>query len=159
MKKKSKLIGLSILLIAPYLAHADEILERVMSTEESKVLSTIEAMTAAFHAGDIDGIMKTYQHDAKVAFMPGSPLSNPVQIRQGFQEAFSIKPRFTYGDHEVVVTGNIAVHTAPWVMKGEAPDGSPVEQKGLSVAVLQRQENGEWLIAIDNPHGDHLNGR
>ena len=41
-------------------------------------------------------------------------------------------------------------------MKGKTPDGQGIEQSGLSVAILRKQADGEWLMVIDNPHGQHL---
>ncbi len=55
-----------------------------------------------------------------------------------------------------MVQGDIAVHFAPWTMTGTAPDGTEIKQTGLSVAVLRKQADGNWLMVIDNPHGQHL---
>ncbi len=65
-------------------------------------------------------------------------------------------PKFEFGQNEVIVTGDIAVHSMPWSMTGTAPDGTKVEQGGLSIAVLRRQPDGNWLMVIDNPHGQRL---
>lgn len=52
--------------------------------------------------------------------------------------------------------GNVALHLAPWTMTGTLPDGTPVSQTGLSVAVMRRQPDGAWRMVIDHPYGDHL---
>ncbi|MCP4500744.1 MAG: hypothetical protein GY822_12355 [Deltaproteobacteria bacterium] len=36
------------------------------------------------------------------------------------------------------------------------PDGQNIEQKGLSAAVLRKNEQGEWCIVIDDPHAQFL---
>ena len=41
-------------------------------------------------------------------------------------------------------------------MRATAPDGTKIQERGLSVAVLRRQPDGQWLMVIDNPHGQHL---
>jgi ketosteroid isomerase-like protein len=41
-------------------------------------------------------------------------------------------------------------------MTGTAPDGTPIRQSGLSVAVLRKQADGKWLMVFDNPFGQHL---
>ena len=41
-------------------------------------------------------------------------------------------------------------------MTGKTPDGFPIEQSGFSVVVLRKQTDGQWLMVIDNPFGDHL---
>ena len=130
-----------------------------MSTDEKNVLNTIEQMTAAFHKGDLEGIMETYEKDALVVFKPKTPVSDEAQLRGMFQQMFPVNPKFTYGEHEVFVAGDIAIHFTPWNMTGKTPDGTELQDNGLSVAVLRRQENGEWLMVIDNPYGHHvLNG-
>ena len=120
------------------------------------VIAAVERLTAAFHAADLEGVMKSYAPTATVVFEPGAPASDPVAIRAGFGGFFKVSPRFEYSGHEVVIAGDTAVHFAPWTMKGIAPDGTPVQQRGLSVAVLNRQPDGSWRMVIDNPHGQRL---
>jgi len=127
-----------------------------MSTQQKEILATVEKMTAAFHAGDIDGVMNSYEPTATVVFEPANPISDPAVIQSMFQGAFSLDPEFSYSGHEVYIAGDIAIHFAPWTMTGTMPDGAQVEQAGLSVAVLRRQSDGRWLMVIDNPHGQHL---
>ncbi len=129
-----------------------------MSATESEkaVLNAVEAMTTAFHAKDIDGVMASYAPGATIVFEPGVTLQDPAAQREAFEGFFALSPRFTYSGHEVVVSGNRAVHVAPWTMRGTQPDGQAVEMTGLSVAVLERQPGGGWLMVIDNPYGDHL---
>jgi ketosteroid isomerase-like protein len=123
---------------------------------ETDVIGIIERMTAAFQAGDLDAVMGTYEPGAAVAFEPGRPVSDPVVMRETFAAWMALSPRFDYSGHEVLIAGDLAVHVAPWTMRGRGPDGSRIEQRGLSVAVLRRQPSGDWLMVIDNPHGQRL---
>lgn len=127
-----------------------------MKPEESAVLNVITTMTNAFQKGDYDAVMGTYEKNASVAFEPGKPISDAAVIRQMFEGFGAMKPEFSYAGHEVIVEGDIAVHFAPWTMTGTGPDGSTVEQSGLSVAVLRKQADGSWRMVIDNPHGSRL---
>ncbi|PCK02980.1 MAG: hypothetical protein COA42_21545 [Alteromonadaceae bacterium] len=157
MKTKfSRAIALVTLLLASYSINAAQENKQIMNIEEKKVLATIESMTAAFHAKDIDGVLKSYAPKANVVFEAGMPITDKSQMKEMFQGAFSIDPRFEYSGHEVFIADDVAVHIAPWVMTGKAPDGTKIEQSGLSVAVLKRQESGDWLMVIDNPHGGNL---
>src|SRR5262245_8929157 len=113
-------------------------------------------MTAAFQNGDLENVMNAYEHNAVIVFEPGRPVSDPAVVRATFKQWFAMSPRFEYAGHDVLVAGDVAVHIAPWTMKGKAADGAPIEQSGLSVAVLRRQSDGRWLMVIDNPHGQHL---
>jgi ketosteroid isomerase-like protein len=127
-----------------------------MDQAVNEVVGTVERMTAAFQAGDVDAVMKTYEAGAVVAFEPGHPVRDSSLMRQAFAEWCALSPRFVYRGHEVLVAGDLAVHLAPWQMRGTAPGGVAIEQGGLSVAVLRRQPSGDWLMVIDNPHGQWL---
>ena len=120
------------------------------------VIAAVEGMTDAFHRADLDGVLAAYADGAVVAFEPGKPVSDEAALRAGFRMFFGFNPRFTYGGHEVLVAGDLALHFAPWTMNGTGPDGRPLRQSGLSVALLRRGSDGAWRLVIDNPHGDRL---
>jgi uncharacterized protein (TIGR02246 family) len=126
-----------------------------MTEEQNKVLSTITKMGQAYNLGDIEAVMTTYEPSAVVVFA-GKPVRGPAAVKAMFQGSLAIKPQFVFGKHEVVAAGDIALHLTPWTMTGKTPDGQNVTQSGLSVAVLRQQADGEWLMVIDNPHGEAL---
>lgn len=126
--------------------------------QEAKILSTISDMTTAFHEGDLDRIMRTYEPGAVVVGQPGSPITGTPALRAMFANFIAAKARFTFLGHEVIQAEDLALHLMPWRMTGVAPDGSPVASRGLSVAVLRRQADGGWLMVIDDPYGDALLG-
>lgn len=124
--------------------------------QKAKILSTIDDMTSAFHHGDIDGIMRTYESGAVVVGQPGAPVSGVPALRAMFAGFVAAKAQFTFLGHEVIEAGDLALHLTPWRMAGVAPDGTAVAAQGLSVAVLRRQLDGRWLMVIDDPYGDAL---
>lgn len=128
--------------------------KEVVMSEQQAVLNTIQTMTNAFHQRDIAGVMASYAEGAVVCFEPNQPMAERTRIKQAFLEFFEMKPSFVYAGHQVVVSGDEALHIAPWKMTGTAPDGSSISMQGLSVAVLRRQEDGRWLMVVDNPYGD-----
>ncbi len=133
--------------------------EKTMSNEQNKVLTAIQSMTSAFHEKDMDKVLSSYENRAAVMFEPGVAITEPTEIRQMFDNAFQLNPQFEYPHgHEVYVVDDLALHMAPWVMRGQAPDGTQIEQTGLSVAVLRKQADGQWLLVLDNPHGQLLLG-
>ena len=129
---------------------------QTITQQEQAVLQTIERMTLAFHNKNIEAVMSFYEPEALVIFEPEMPIKDPVELRAMFTNAFVINPIFTYSGHDIFVYGDMATHIAPWTMNGQAPDGTKITQTGLSVAILRKQENGEWLIIFDNPHGNFL---
>lgn len=123
---------------------------------KTRVISTIESMTAAFHRGDLDGILRTYEPAAVVVGEPGARVQGEAALREMFSGFIAARAHFTFAGQEVVAAEDIALHLTPWTMSGVAPDGSPITGSGLSVAVLRRQADGRWLMVIDNPYGDSL---
>jgi len=127
-----------------------------MSKDHKDVREVVEVMTNAFMAKDIETVMQSYEPGAVVAFEPGNPVSDPEVLTAMFTGMSGVNPQFTYAGHEMMVSGDTALHIAPWTMTGTGPDGSAIQQSGLSVAVLRRQDDGSWLMVIDNPHGSRL---
>ncbi len=154
LKKLTTSIILTGLILATSAAYSEE---RTQMTEEEKtVLATIKSMTSSLEKGDIDGIMSTYRDVAAIMFEPGQAVTDPAIARQIFSQMAAAKPEVTYAGHEVYVSGDTAIHISPWSMKGTAPDGSKIEQGGLSIAVLRLQSDGTWKMVIDNPYGARL---
>jgi ketosteroid isomerase-like protein len=127
--------------------------------QKAQILSTIEAMTHAFHQGNIDGVMRTYEPGAVVVGEPGTPVTGTPALRAMFAGFIAAKAHFTFLGHEVIHGDDIALHLTPWHMVGVGPDGKAIEAQGLSVAVLRRQQDGRWLMVIDDPYGDVLLNR
>lgn len=127
-----------------------------MNSDEAAVQAAVDKMTSAFEKNDIDAVMNAYEPGAAVVFEPGQPVTDEQQLRQMFGGMAAAKPVFTYSGHEVVVSGDTAVHIAPWQMVAHTPDGQEIRQSGLSVAVLRHQADGSWKMLIDNPHGARL---
>lgn len=119
-------------------------------SDETKVLATIDTMTSAFAAGDIDRIMSTYASQAVVVGDPGQPVTGEAALRAMFAAFIESGVAFSYGGHEVVVAGDTALHLMKWTSPG--PGGE--DMTALSVAVLLRQPNGGWKMVIDHPFGD-----
>ena len=126
------------------------------TVEHSQIQSTIDSMTRAFSARNIEGILATYEPNAVVVGQPGKPAMGTPALRELFKQFIALDPNFTFANQEVVQAGDIALHFNTWKMSGKAPDGTAVEQNGLSVVVLRKQSDGRWLMVIDNPFGDHL---
>lgn len=129
---------------------------KTMTKEQLNVLSAIENMTLAFQNKNIDRVMASYEPGAVVVFEPEKPISDENVLREMFIQMSMLNPIFTYSGHEVFISGNIATHISPWQMTAKTPDGKTITQSGLSVAVLRKQSNGEWLMIMDNPHGQFL---
>ena len=100
-----------------------------MNSDKDKVASTVQVMTKAFHNKDMDNIIASYEKGAAIMFEPGTAVTDAEMIKEMFEGFFQINPKFTYPKgHEVYSANDIALHIAPWVMTGKAPDGTDIEQ-------------------------------
>lgn len=130
--------------------------KQTFDLKQQAVLRAVQQMTDAFHRKDIKGVMDSYEPNALVVFDPQHPIQDAEALKARFVQSFGISPKFEYSGHEVFVNGNIGVHVAPWTMTATAPDGTPIKQTGLSIAVLRQQMDGKWLMVFDDPHGQYL---
>lgn len=131
-------------------------MEQKFNDEQKKVFATIEKMVFAFQNKDIDGVLATYEDNAIVMFEPQKPVQGKETLKAIFTQFVGMNPQYTFSGHEIYISDDIATHTAPWKMVGQLPDGTKIEQSGLSVAVLRKQSDGNWLMIQDNPHGQFL---
>ncbi|WP_195163843.1 YybH family protein [Mesorhizobium sp. NBSH29] len=124
--------------------------------ETNTIQAVIDTMAGSFGAHDIPGVLATYEPGAVVVGAPGVPESGKAVLQALFQRFIDVDPKFTFHGHEIFQSGDIALHLSRWSMTGMLPGGSPLQDGGLSAVVLRKQTNGQWLMVIDNPYGDHL---
>ncbi len=159
MKSKpfQRLICLAVLLlgIQPVYAKSQENQES-QTMEHDQIHSTIDTNNSAVAAGDMEGVLATFEPNGVLVGQPGMPAMGTPALREAFKQFMAIDPKITVTSHEVIQADDIALHSSTWIMSGKAPDGSPIEQSGFSVVVLRKQPDGRWLMVIDNPFGDHL---
>jgi uncharacterized protein (TIGR02246 family) len=153
-----RLICLAVLAFGAQPAHAQSPANQGSQTmEHAQIQSTIDRSTAAISAHDIDGIIAAYEPNAAMVGQPGTPAATGTDaLREAFRHFLALDPKITMTGSDVVVAGDIALHSYTWKMSGKTPDGAPLEQAGLAVVVLRKQPDGRWLMVIDNPFGDHL---
>jgi len=127
-----------------------------MNLEQQSVIDAVKAMTQAVNEKNITQVLNSYEKNMYVEFEPDQSITDINTLEAMFSGAFAVNPQFTYPNgHKVMIVDQIAMHIAPWSMTGTTPDGQQVQNSGLSVSVLRKQKNGQWLLVIDKPHG-HL---
>jgi uncharacterized protein (TIGR02246 family) len=105
-------------------------------------------------AGDVDGLLALYEPDAVFEPQPGISLRGPAEIRAALDGFAAMRPRIEYtGAVGVVVVDDIALVSNTWTMTAQLPDGGSHRDGGVSADVLRRQDDGSWLILIDQPRG------
>ncbi len=121
-----------------------------------QIHATIQANNAAVAAGDMEGILATFEPNGVLVGQPGMHAMGTPSLREAFQGFMAINPQISVIAHDVIQSGDIALHSSTWKMTGQAPDGTAIQQSGFSTVVLRKQTDGRWLMVIDNPFGDHL---
>ncbi len=124
--------------------------------EQNQIHTVIETNNAAVAAGDIEGVLATFEPDGVLVGEPGMIAKGTPALREAFRQFIAINPKITITNHEIIQADDIALHSSTWKMSGLAPDGSSIEQSGSSVVVLRKQPDGKWLMVIDNPFANHL---
>ncbi|MFD2205847.1 YybH family protein [Kiloniella antarctica] len=130
--------------------------QKALSMEHDEIHATINMNNSAVGAGDMEEVLATFEPNGVLVGQPGMPAMGTPALREAFAQFMAINPKITVTNHDVIQTGDIALHSSTWTMSGKTPDGSLIEQNGFSVVVLRKQPDGRWLMVIDNPFGDHL---
>ena len=126
------------------------------SQNADQVHSVVKAMSSAMAQGDMKAVLAAYEPGASLVAQPGTVVSGP-RLREALAGYLAMKPVFDMPRHEVIESGDIALHISPWTMEAVDPSsGNAVTQSGLSIAVFRRQADGGWLMVIDNPFGGNL---
>ena len=104
-----------------------------MAVREDASVATLEAITSAFNAHDLDAIMEFFAEDCSLD-MPRGPepwgqrLAGKAAVREGLATRFSGLPDVHYGDDRHWVSGDFGV--SEWLLTGTTTDGRPVRVRG-----------------------------
>lgn len=105
------------------------------------------------NAGNLDGLVALYEPTASFTVEPGKVVAGTAAIREALAGFVSLKPTIRLSPRVLANTGDVAMVSSKWSLKGSAPDGSAVDLSAESVEVLRRQGDGTWRYIIDSPWG------
>jgi ketosteroid isomerase-like protein len=105
------------------------------------------------NAGNLDGLVALYEPTAAFTVEPGKVVTGTAAIREAVAGFLALKPNISLSPRVLANTGEIAMVSSNWRLKGSAPDGSAVDLAGESVEILRRQADGTWKFIIDSPWG------
>ena len=112
-----------------------------------------EAMTAK----DIDAALSLYEPDATFAIPKGfgeGSVTGLDGLRKTLTGFLTMSPelRINAEKEKTLLSGDVAMVTGNWTLKGTGPDGKGMEANGRFADVVRRQPDGNWLFVIDNPN-------
>lgn len=116
-------------------------------------LETIHRLVAAMNAGDLEAALSLYTPEATLVARPNVVASGGEAMRQAVAAFIALRPTLVNEAERLIEAGSVALYCGRWSLSGTDPEGNPVRMAGLSSDVLQRQANGSWQIALDNPWG------
>jgi ketosteroid isomerase-like protein len=110
----------------------------------------------AITSGDMDAALTLYEPDATFA-MPAGFGEGSVTGQDGLREAFSgfmaMSPELKVNAEKTLLSGDTAMVTGNWTLKGRDPEGNDIDASGRFADVVRRQPDGSWQYVIDNPNG------
>jgi ketosteroid isomerase-like protein len=123
---------------------------KIETSEALGKMGTIvcEALTA----GDLGTVLKCYESGATVVLGTGEQVTGRDAIAKALADLTVASPTITYKNADILESGDLALIRHTWAFKGNDPDGNPVDETFTGTGVARRQQNGDWLIAIDSPY-------
>jgi ketosteroid isomerase-like protein len=111
---------------------------------------------AAITSGDMDAALALYEPGATFAMPAGfgeGSVTGTDDLREALGGFLAMNPELTINPETTLASGELAMVTGSWTLKGRGPDGSDVDASGRYADVMRRQSDGSWLFVIDNPNG------
>jgi uncharacterized protein (TIGR02246 family) len=125
------------------------------STTIGKPASTPEEalgrLADAFNAADLEAAGAAFEPDGTLVPLEGEPVSGREAVKDGLAPLFALEPDFSTEVTKVLEADGVALLYAHWHIDGTDPGGESVSMEGRGNIVVRRQQDGGWLIAIDNP--------
>jgi len=108
---------------------------------------------AAFNHGDLDLMLAYYEEDAVMVYQVGRLVRGKAALREALQGLLPMNPTAAHEVSHVVESGDLALWTSQWTVRGTGPDGSPIVRTGRGCVVFRKGMDGGWRVAIENPWG------
>lgn len=125
----------------------------------SSTIDTVNQLADALNRGNLEAALALYEPNAVLVVQPGQLARGPTELRIALGRFIDLKPTLRSQTQSVVEMDNIALYIGRWTLQGTDPAGQPVTMGGESSDILRRQQDGRWLIAVDNPWGAQILGQ
>jgi uncharacterized protein (TIGR02246 family) len=113
----------------------------------------INNLLAAVRDYDIDATLALYEEDATMVVYPGMLGNGKQAIRKFYEGIFRLEPQIQHGVEAFTDAGDLTLFVAKWNIVGPIPPNLPLNRTNHHAAILRKQPDGNWLIAVDNPWG------
>lgn len=118
--------------------------------------NTINLLLQAFNSQDANKASLLYEDDAIFYIQPEITIHGRNSIATALADMFAVKPKITTVKSCFIEKGDVALYMAEWEMSYTNPEGEISVEHEISADILQKDKNGFWLIAVDNPWGSKV---
>jgi uncharacterized protein (TIGR02246 family) len=108
------------------------------------------ALTAAYNAGDLEGMLALYDPQATFVIKPGRVTDGPAELRTALRRLIETRGRLTVRPDSFVRSHDVVLVLGNYTHTGHRRTGTPFAIESRFADVLRRQADGRWLIAVDN---------
>jgi uncharacterized protein (TIGR02246 family) len=115
--------------------------------------SAHEAFEKMVNNRDIEGLYALYEPDAALIEHDGNIVTGADSIRETLVRLLAMKPLIKIKPVHTIDAGTVAVLVSKWEITGIGPDEKWIKDSGRTYAVVRKQQDETWRIAIDNPWG------
>lgn len=119
-------------------------------------MDTVAQLVEAINRGDVLAAVALYELNAVLVVRPGQVARGAREIRDALAGFIALKAALRSETQEALEVDNVALYVSRWSLRGTDPSGQAVFLSGESTDVLRRQQDGRWLIALDNPWGAQI---
>jgi len=105
------------------------------------------------NAGNLEGRLALYEPTATFTAQPGTIVSGTAAIREARSGFLALRPTIRLTPRVLGNSGEVALLSSEWELRGTGPDGQPMELTGESAEVVRKQADGSWKFVVDSPWG------
>jgi uncharacterized protein (TIGR02246 family) len=117
---------------------------------------TVARLAEAMNRGDLAAAAALYEPEAALVSRPDQVVRGTQGIREALHGFIALRPTLATSTSRVIESDGLVLYLGRWSLTGVGPDGGVVRMSGESSDVLRRQDDGRWLVALDNPWGAGL---
>jgi ketosteroid isomerase-like protein len=121
-------------------------------------VEVINELDLAFNQGNLDRVLSFYEESATVVLAPGKVISGKSCLHEAFASILKLNGKATQLKTNLIESGELALFTSKWKFEWVTNEGDLISRESIATTVLRKNENGEWLIVIDNSFGPAVLG-
>ncbi len=111
------------------------------------------AFDDAMNAGDLERLAALYDENAVLRVRSGGTRSGLAAVREEMGSMIAARATIANSLRHVFRHGDVALIIVDYVLRLDAPDGSPVEVTGTATNVLRQHPERGWRLIVANPQG------